>query len=280
MKSFLSFFTAMLSTRHIPSLLIFGMNFCILVVIVHLCMPEHHPLIIFFVSAALTLTALAVVVSPVGDWWVLKTLDTKMYKAENTNVADRVLPLFESVKREARRQEPEISEHVKLYISAEEDINAYAIGRRIVCLTYGAVQACDDDVLKALLGHEFGHLSQRDSEASMMIYVGMMPLGTIETVTRFFTFILVVQFFYYLFLFPFCWVLKHLVRLLRSIGSKAAENGADAFSVRLGHGYALRYFMQAISYSEGKRSLLDSIFASHPASADRLEHIDHLLGLR
>lgn len=295
MKSFLSFFRAMFSLRHIPSIIIFLLNFAVLVGFVFYFTHSKDPVVLIGNSLAVTLVALAVVVSPIGDWWVLKSVDSKMVKAEETDVSRRVMPLFNAVMSEARFREPDIAENVRLYVAETDDVNAYAIGRRIVCLTRGAINACDDETLRALLSHEFGHMAHRDSEVSMLICVGLVPLIVGETVTRAIMYGMaafvrcignelvsmigpgVVKLMYYLMFGIPCWLLKVIIGLLRTLGSHAAENGADAFCVTLGHGPALKNFMEVISYSETKGSLLDSIFSSHPASAKRVKNIELLI---
>lgn len=267
----------MLCCRHIPSVIIFLLNFFVFASILCLFVCSSNPCLGIVICTAVTLLSLIIVVSPLGDKFVLHSMDVKVIKAENTCVAARLLPLFREVMSKARHQDNDISANVQLYIADDENVNAYAVGRRIVCLTQGAVNACDDETLCALLAHEFGHLSHHDSEANLMIYLGMLPVGILEKIIRFFTFFTAVKLLYYVYVAGPCWLLKQLIRLLQAIGSQAAENGADAFCVHIGYGRALKYFMEVISYSEGKSSLLDSIFASHPASDKRVRHIEQLL---
>lgn len=297
MRTILSFFRALFHVRHIPSILIFLLNFWTLLAVVFNLTHSEEPAIVVSICALVTLLALGVVVSPVGDWWVLKSLDAKSVKVEKTDLAPRLVPLFNSVMSEARHKETDISENVHLMIVEDEGINAYAVGRRIVCLTRGAVDACDDETLRALLSHEFGHMAQRDSEVAMLICVGLIPLIVAQSMIRAFMFILadasadkenslgsmfwswgLKAMYYLLFGIP-CWIIRMIIFLLRQIGSHAAENGADAFCVALGHGPALKDFMTAVSYSEPKGSLIDSIFSSHPASAKRVKHIEELLAV-
>lgn len=298
MKSLLGFFKALFSLRHIPSIVIFLLNFWVLLVFVFNFTHCTNEVVLVVSCLALTLAALAVVVSPVGDWWILKSVDSKMVKAEETDVAERVMPLFNEVMSEARFRAPDISENVRLYVAETDIVNAYAIGRRIVCLTRGTIDACDDETIRALLSHEFGHMAHRDSEVSLLICVGLLPLIVGEAIARSIMFGMAaivrgmdnglagaigpgfVKLMYYLVFGIPCWLLKVIINLLRTLGSHAAENGADAFCVTLGHGPALMKFMEEVSYAETKGSLLDSIFSSHPASAKRVRNIEKLIAMQ
>lgn len=296
MHSFLSFFRALFSLRHIPTLIILALNFYVLVILVLNVTHDGRSEYLYSVSAGLTLAALAIIVSPIGDWWVLQSIKSQVVRADKSDIAGRLEPIFNTVLNEARQEEPDISENVQLYIVEEAGVNAYAAGRRIVCLTRGAVQACDDEMLRALLSHEFGHMAHRDSEVTLLICVGLVPLINGQKVMRNIMFFLAAALpifcrnpfaalfislsckaFYYLCFGIPCLVLQTLINLLRTLGAHAAEYGADAFCVRLGHGQALRHFMEAVSYSEPEGSLIDSIFSSHPASSKRLSHIERLL---
>lgn len=72
---------------------------------------------------------------------------------------NRLEPLFYEVYQKAKMQEPLISDSVRLYMNEDESENAFATGRRTICVTRGLLNL-SDEAIKATLGHEFGHLAE------------------------------------------------------------------------------------------------------------------------
>jgi len=50
-------------------------------------------------------------------------------------------------------------------------INAFAFGKSTLVLTRGSLELLNDDCLKGLIVHEFGHFSHRDTEAILLTTV-------------------------------------------------------------------------------------------------------------
>jgi len=81
---------------------------------------------------------------------------------------DRLAPLFMEVYKKAFEANPDLSKGIKLYIKEDMTINAFAFGKETLVLTRGSLELLDDDCLKGLIAHEFGHFSHGDTEAILL----------------------------------------------------------------------------------------------------------------
>jgi len=84
---------------------------------------------------------------------------------------DRLLPLFKEVYTGAFEANSTLSKGIRLYIKEDMTINAFAFGKSTLVLTRGALELLNDDCLKGLIAHEFGHFSYRHTEALLLATV-------------------------------------------------------------------------------------------------------------
>jgi len=61
-----------------------------------------------------------------------------------------------------------LSKGIKLYIKEDMTVNAFAFGKSTLILTRGSLELLNDDCLKGLIAHEFGHFSHGDTEAILL----------------------------------------------------------------------------------------------------------------
>ena len=90
----------------------------------------------------------------------------------------RLEPLFYEVYQKAKMQEPLISDSVRLYMNEDESENAFATGRRTICVTRGLLNL-SDEAIKATLGHEFGHLAHKDTDRCLLVVLGNTAISGI-----------------------------------------------------------------------------------------------------
>ena len=89
---------------------------------------------------------------------------------------ERLLPLFKEVYLGAVRENPSLQKSIRLYIKEDMTINAFAFGKRTLVLTRGSVELLNDECLKGLMAHEFGHFSKRHTEALLLFMVANLPM--------------------------------------------------------------------------------------------------------
>ena len=275
------------------------------VVIITFLMQMFEPNIWLCLLYAVLLYGLTatVALSPVGEW--LFRLFNGCKKIEDPEILNRLEPLFMEVKERAKSRHSDfiIDEGITLYIRDDDDINAFAMGRRTVCVTYGLLSLSDEQI-KAVLGHEFGHLATHDTDLTLLITVGNFIITAIVTVIRIglaiYNFIVSVvaafagdegalvgalnslaSLITTLCINGLMWLWTQLGILLVMKSSRDAEFEADAFSCDLGYSEALLSFFRILDGFErraGKKESGDifaALSASHPDTAKRIARIEN-----
>lgn len=122
------------------------------------------------ILASILLYGIGIVValSPLGEFLLRTKLGCKEIKDQN--ILNRIMPIFSEVHAAARRVNPSIPEDIKLFMNDDEDVNAFATGRKTVCINKGILQLSDDE-LKGVLAHEFGHIANHDTDFTLVVNV-------------------------------------------------------------------------------------------------------------
>lgn len=243
-----------------------------------------------------------IALSPVGEWAF--RLFNGCKKIEDMQILNRLEPLFLEVKERAKTAHPDfrIEEGISLYICDDDCVNAFAMGRRTVCVTRGLLQLSDEQI-KAVMGHEFGHLASHDTELTLLITVGNFIISAVVTMIRIG---LVIYNFMVSIISLFLGDEGALVGLLNSIASLVATWGinglmwiwtqlgillvmkssrdseyeADAFSCDLGYSEGLLSFFRVLQNLEAHSGMKErgNIFAalasSHPETSRRIARIE------
>lgn len=82
---------------------------------------------------------------------------------------ERLIPIFKEVYSRAFRNNRIIGRKIKPYIVDSIEINAFIIGRNTLVITRGAIETFNDEELKGIIAHEFGHLNNFDGQIALLI---------------------------------------------------------------------------------------------------------------
>lgn len=234
--------------------------------------------------------SISIALSPLGETMLrfiekVRPLSTKEEK-------EYLLPIFEEVYENAKEKDQKLNNNIKLYIIDNMYVNAFAIGRKTIAVTKGAVQTFSQDELKGVIAHEFGHLSNGDTKALLLSTIGNGIFSVLIFVLR--IIMLITEVVFSLTQIPFLDVFAVLARFLFDIGviifsyvseillsvnSRQNELWADKFAFEIGYGEELvssLYILQKISLPNNLK-LLDRLRASHPNTAKRIEQLENLL---
>ncbi len=251
-----------------------------------------YGLLIYGVSATLAL-------SPLGERIFRMLIGCK--RIEDPAILSRMQTLFEEVKHcaKTRHADFKINDGISLYICDDDDINAFAMGRRTLCVTWGLLNLSDDQI-KGVLGHEFGHLATHDTDLILLITVGNFIISSIVTVIRlilaFYNMVLkiianvfgdigvifdLMRALYWL-IYTVCinglmWLWTQLGILLVMKSSREAEYEADAFACDLGYSEGLLSFFQVLQScrsSTKDNSIFAALSDSHPSTDMRIARIE------
>lgn len=292
------FFKRMTRKSNIPVLIYLVLNIFIIAGIVSFVlgggtMPFWQALLIGIVLYAISLL---IALSPIGEWILrLQTGCKKIKRVEQINFIE---PIFREVYDKAKKLDSSIPDDVQLYMNTDEDPNAFATGRKTICVTEGMLHMPESQI-KATLGHEFGHLAHKDTDLILVVSVGNLIVSAFILGIR-----LVIDFFHLI--FSLCtifiggsegvvaailnaiyhamitaivagltWVWTKIGVLLVMKASRANEYEADEFSFNLGYGNELCILLDSIGGSHAK-GLFANLASSHPDKDDRIAKLQEL----
>lgn len=209
---------------------------------------------------------------------------------------DYLLPIFEEVYTEALQYTPKLNKDIQLYITDSMTVNAFAMGRKTVAVTRGAVATFSREELKGILSHEFGHMANGDTKALLIQLVGNGFFTLIVCVLRIGSFlaqaisnmlsgknVVFVAISFVLFFARLCFDLGiflfiFLGDIFIALNSRNSELLADEYAFLIGYGTELKnslYILDKISF-HGKATLTERLKASHPYTSKRIEQLERL----
>lgn len=87
---------------------------------------------------------------------------------KRTDMKIRLIPLLEIVFEKAKHKTPSMINSINLKIIHDNSPNAFAIGRKTICVTDGLLNLSDDEIM-AVFAHEIGHLAYQHSVIQLLI---------------------------------------------------------------------------------------------------------------
>lgn len=226
---------------------------------------------------------------------------------DNPEIARRLQPIFDEVYARAKKNNPELPDDIQLYLNNDSDPNAFACGRRTVCVTRGLLSYTDDDI-RGVLGHEFGHLAHKDTDLLQIIFVGNLIVNVIFFLIKVFAKVLI---FFWRVIIQITigivtrslaaniitWftgavtkvLIDGLLAILMAVwtklgvyicmaSSRANEYLADRYSFELGYGYCLKNALQKFPKSSAfSKDVFAILRSSHPDMGDRIDRLNALL---
>lgn len=271
--------------------------------------PNELPFgLIAFASFVIYFGTIIFSLSPLGE--VILRFFNRAEEITSPEVLSRLEPIFNEVYAKAKANFPkEISKDIKLYIQHNEDPNAFAMGRNSVTVTSGLLELPDEQI-KAILGHEFGHLAHKDTDLLLvmnitskfvhLLFIGINILifvyqlfvkliclvcamflgeGIYNLLDKLLSIVLTVAQFVFVTLVEAIWNI--IGNFLLSISSHEGEYKADEFAYNLGYGEHLIAFFQTLP-DERTLGILERLKAmaiagsTHPDTYKRIEYLKSL----
>ncbi len=252
-------------------------------------MPEMIP-----TAIALYLISLTIALSPIGEFIVRIQSGCKpLTRWKDKAQAERIQRLFDEIYGNASRTDPLLSNKIKPFLSRDEDANAFATGRRSICVTQGLLEL-DDDEIRGVLAHEFGHISHKDTDLLLVILVSNLLLGGLFLVIRMLASIiiwmigegerslaglgnLIVRILVDMILVTLMRLWTKLGVLLVMHASRQNEYEADQYACRLGYGSALVVALEILDGEGGRKGFWANLRCSHPDTVLRMERLHQWL---
>ncbi len=235
----------------------------------------------FFAVLAVYFCSLAVALSPVGEFILRLQTGSKVIK--RVDVSNKIQPIFDRVYQKAKQKDNSIANDIKLFINYDPMPNAFAVGRKTVCITSGLLDLPDEEI-EAILAHEFAHLAHKDTDLLLAISVGNF------IVTGFFLIIRVIMNITAIFLGEdgfgavigsamiglFMWIWTKIGMALVMHSSRQNEFDADEFAYHLGYGNELASALDRLVGHEPQAKLLKAVYSTHPNVNDRIGKLQTL----
>ena len=292
----IDFFKRMTRKSNIPVLIYLVLNVFIIGWVISALFSVQYWLA-FLIGIVLYAFSLLIALSPIGEW--ILRLQTGCRKIKRVDQINFLEPIFREVYENAKKLDPTIPDDVQLYINSDEDANAFATGRKTICVTEGLLQMPEDQI-KATLAHEFGHLAHKDTDLILVVSVGNMIVNGIiigiKVVIEFFNIILsictlfiggregflagICAALYRMMITAFVtfltWVWTKIGVLLVMKSSRANEYEADEFAFNLGFGTELCMLLESFGHAKGAKGLFANLASSHPENSDRIAKLQEL----
>ena len=241
--------------------------------------------------------SITVALSPIGEMILRITENCREPLTEQER--NYLVPIFEEVYQDAIEREPTLNKGIKIYIMDAMYVNAFAMGRKTVAVTKGALETFTADELKGIIAHELGHITHGHTKALLLSLIGNFFFSVLVWIFR--LMFLIVQivsnvvaqvnwlgsmfsiftFILQLFVDLSVLVFVNLSQVILASNSRTNEIQADTFAFMIGYGRELTaglYLIQKISMNN-KLSLSERLKASHPHIAHRIGKLEKLESL-
>lgn len=229
--------------------------------------------------------------SPIGEWLLAAFAGAREIKRKDIKI--RLIPLLEIVFEAAKRRTPTMVNSIRLKIVYDDAPNAFAIGRRTICVTSGLLNLSDNEIM-AVFAHEIGHLAYRHTEIQLLIGGGNLFISGCLLLFR-----------------AICWAVSALYGLIAGIMARNFFAGilvsaaasissgliwlwtkfcmiflmwsmrenefvADEYAYYLGYGTILADILDRQICSQPENGLLKALYATHPHNDDRIARLQEL----
>lgn len=243
-------------------------------------------IVIYAVSVTLAL-------SPIGES-IFRSMNG-CREISDSVIFNRLTSLFNEVYEKANLKDSNLSQSIKLYMVEQQYPNAFALGRNTICVTSG-LMCLNDDEIKGIFAHEFAHLSNKDTDITLFIYVGNLIASIMFLILRVVLFIL--SFFLgalsgkrngaargFVLAAGLDMLYMTIVGLYTKLGiilvnysSRNHEFEADKFAYNLGYGKELRDALTTLQGEKIKPSgIVANLMSTHPETYLRIEKLNQYL---
>jgi len=238
--------------------------------------------------------SITVALSPIGE--VILRYSEGCREPATEEECNYLIPIFEEVYENAKEYNPQLNDDIQLYIMDAMYVNAFAMGRKTVAVTRGAIETFTEDELRGVLAHELGHITYGHTKAlllsvignfffSMIVWVFRLVLHIVQFISNMVAGLNVVglvfafiTFITRIYVDILVFVFIYLSQVILALNSRSNELQADGFAFEVGYGRELisgLYLLQKITMNT-QLSLSERIRASHPHLADRIRALEIL----
>ncbi len=292
---FIDFVKSLAKKNRIPVIIYLALNVVIITYCINWAMTTEtggFNWVSIPVSLGIYVVSIIIALSPIGEW--LLRLQMGCRKIKRVDYAERLTPVFKEVYSRAKQENPALPDDIELFMNDDMIPNAFATGRKTICLTKGTYEKASDEELKGVLAHEFSHIANHDTDLILVVTVGNMIITALILMIRLFFRILsimglisnifgsrqgnlsiILGFVGDIVVAALMWIWTKIGQYLVLATGRAQEYIADEFSFRLGYSEGLCRFLDR--YAGGStKGVFAVLSSSHPATDDRIAKLQQL----
>ena len=273
--------------QNLGTLIFFCLNLGLLILIVF---PYGTSLEGLMLLVSIHITSVMVSFSPIGEWILSALAGAKDIKRKDVKI--RLIPLLEIVFGQAKKITPSMISTINLKIIQDPSPNAYATGRKTICVTDSLLELSDDEIM-AIFAHEIGHLAYHHSAIQLLIGGGNMLIAgfllilkgigwlitglfaliglSTRSVGKTILFIMIGGISTFL-----IWLWTKFCMLFLMWSMRQNEYIADEYAYKLGYGNALAYLLDHKLSSPKQNGFLRAIYSRYPTNDDRIARLQEL----
>ncbi|NYV27423.1 M48 family metalloprotease [Streptobacillus felis] len=239
----------------------------------------------FIYAILLYLFSLYIALSPIGERIIRWQLGCK--QITNPVVKNRLDRIFYEVYNKANISNPELADDIEIFMTNDMYMNAFATGRKTICVTRGLYENLNDEQIEAVLAHEFSHILHKDTDLLLIIMVSNMIMNFILIIARSFAHIFAVNmskekgYSYARSRIMIDLLISGVFQIWTKLGvmlvlssSRNQEFVADGYAKKLGYGETLANVLYILNQGNvGKHSLAQTLMSSHPSAGERIEKL-------
>lgn len=238
----------------------------------------------------LYLISIVVALSPIGEWFLSLVAGARQMR--RIDMRNRIVPTVERVYRKARAKTPTLPNNIILKVMYDPNPNAFAVGRKTICVTEGLFDL-PDEMIEGILAHEFGHLAMHHTDIQLLIGGGNFIVTTfilvLEVLSTALTTMATIEVLRgksclsgclfsiigaFCAGFVFLWTKFCMLFLMWS--SRANEYEADKYAYEIGLGYELAQALDTIGTGMPQSTFLKALYSTHPETNDRIGKLQEL----
>lgn len=268
---------------NLGTVLFFTLNIILIVAVFGSSGNIAELIAIYFITVVVSL-------SPIGE--ICLALFAEARDIKRVDIKLRVIPLVQYVLDKAKETTSYCPENVKVMIIHDSAPNAFALGKRTLCITDGLLSLSDDMIL-GVLAHEIGHLAYGHTVIQLLIgggnvfisgclllikisywifsaIMGLFAIGSrsgvMGLVTALFAGISTAL--------SWLWVKFCMLFLMWSM--RQNEYVADEFACKIGFGLELATVLDQHISDVPHNGFIRALYATHPCNDDRVAALQRL----
>ena len=124
----------------------------------------------FFMTAIAYAISISLALSPAGEW-ILRVVEN-VRKPVTQQETEYLEEIFEEVYENAKIEDLRLRDDIQIFVTDAMYVNAFAVGKKTIAVTRGAIETFSSEELRGVLAHEFGHIAHGDTIALLLNVVG------------------------------------------------------------------------------------------------------------